>query len=563
MNPDRTRSTGKPGAGRVLGRRDALRLIGLAAASAWAGRDAAGEPAPAPAPAGQASAKRPNILLAIADDASWPHMSAYGCSWVKTPAFDRVAREGLLFDNAYTPSAKCAPSRSCILTGRNPWQLDQAANHECYFPAKFKTFMEALGEQGYHVGHTLKSWAPGTALTADGKRREMTGKAYNRRTLQPPTTGIARNDYAANFADFLDDRPAGKPFCFWYGSIEPHRPYEYGTGPRDTGRQPADVTRVPPYWMDNQTVRTDMLDYAREIEYFDLHLGRMLALLVQRGELDNTLVVVTADNGMPFPRSKGQCYDVSNHMPMAAMSKAGISRPGRKLDAFVSFTDFAPTALELAGLTAERAGMQPITGRSLTDLFVAGPADGGATGSSGAAGTRDHVLIGRERNDVGRPGDAGYPVRGIVKDGFLYLINFEPTRWPACNGETGYLDVDGSPTKTLCIQARKDPQVKKFWQLAFGRRGGEELYDLRTDRDCVTNLAGQPTCAARKQQLREQLLRELTDQGDPRVLGKGDAFDRYPYANPKVRGFYERWQKGERPKAGWVNESDFEPGPVE
>jgi N-sulfoglucosamine sulfohydrolase len=78
--------------------------------------------------ASNARQPRPNILFAVADDASWPHMSAYGCRWVRTPAFDRVAREGVLFTNAYTPNAKCAPSRACILTGRNSWQLEAAAN---------------------------------------------------------------------------------------------------------------------------------------------------------------------------------------------------------------------------------------------------------------------------------------------------------------------------------------------------------------------------------------------------------------------------------------------------
>ncbi|HOD81295.1 MAG: Arylsulfatase [Planctomycetes bacterium ADurb.Bin126] len=531
-------------------RRETMRLAGAAAAGGLLGRwlTAAGA-----APAG---AKRPNILLAIADDASYPHMSAYGCTWVKTPAFDRVAREGMLFTNVYTPTAKCAPSRSCLLTGRNPWQLEEAANHVCFFPAKFKTFMEALGEHGYHVGHVLKGWAPGKAVGADGKRREMTGKAYNRRTAKAPTTGISSNDYAANFADFLDARPEGLPFCFWYGSVEPHRGYEYGTGPRDTGRKPGDVDRVPAYWPDNQTVRTDMLDYARELEHFDLHLARMLKLLEERGELDNTLVIVTADNGMPFPRSKGQCYEVSNHMPFAAMWKAGQSATKRTVDDFVSFADVAATCLDLAGLSDKQVGMAPLTGRSLAPLL--------RSDKSGRIDPkRDHVLIGRERNDVGRPADQGYPVRGIVKDGFLYVINFEPSRWPACNGETGYLDVDGSPTKTLCIQARKDEATRKFWKLAFGKRGGEELYNIKDDPDCMNDLAAAAAHADRKKALREQLLKELTEQADPRVLGKGEVFDKYLYADERTRNFYERYTKGEKVRAGWVNPSDFEPAPIE
>ncbi|MBP9874440.1 MAG: sulfatase-like hydrolase/transferase, partial [Haliscomenobacter sp.] len=104
---------------------------------------------------------RPNILFCLADDVSYPYMSAYGCEWVRTPGFDRVAREGLLFQRAYTPNSKCSPSRSCILTGRNSWQLEEAANHYRFFPSKFLTYVEALSHKGYFVGSTGKAWAPG------------------------------------------------------------------------------------------------------------------------------------------------------------------------------------------------------------------------------------------------------------------------------------------------------------------------------------------------------------------------------------------------------------------
>ena len=123
-----------------------------------------------------AAAPKPNILIAVADDWSYGHAGAYGCNWVKTPAFDRVASQGVLFTRAYTPNAKCAPSRSCILTGRNPWQLKAACNHYCFFPPEFKTFPEALSEKGYFVGMTAKGWAPGVATNAAGQPRKMTGR---------------------------------------------------------------------------------------------------------------------------------------------------------------------------------------------------------------------------------------------------------------------------------------------------------------------------------------------------------------------------------------------------
>lgn len=530
----------------AISRRDFLKTLGATAAVGLAAPLARAAAAPAGTPA-----KRPNILFCIADDASFPHMGAYGCKWVKTPAFDRVAREGVLFTQAYTPNAKCAPSRSCILTGRNSWQLEAAANHSPQFPAKFGLYTEALAAGGYHVGFTGKGWAPGEARTADGKPRQMTGKPWQRRKSPPPTTGISNCDYAANFKDFLAARPAGAPFCFWYGGFEPHRGYEYGSGVEKGGKKPGDVDHVYKYWPDNETVRTDMLDYAFEIEHFDCHLGRMLDLLEQRGELDSTLVIVTADNGMPFPRVKGQAYEQSNHLPLAMRWKNGIAGAGRTVDDFVSFIDFAPTFLEVAGIAEQNAKMQPITGRSLSDVFKAG-------GSGRVVAARDHVLIGKERTDVGRPRDEGYPIRAIVKDGWLYAINMAPERWPAGNPETGYLDIDGGPTKTEVIKARRDPKTIEYWRLSMGKRGNEELYHLAEDRDCMVNLAGRDEHRATLEKLKAQLMAELRAQGDPRVVGGGEKFDQYPYADPKQVHFYERYMSGEKMNAGWVSPTDFE-----
>ena len=488
---------------------------------------------------------QPNILFAIADD--WGlHASAYGTRWVKTPAFDRVAREGILFNNAYTPNAKCAPSRACLLTGRNSWQLGAAANHVSYFPPEFKGWGEALAEKGWFVGHTQKGWGPGVATNLDGKPRSMTGRAFNARKAQPPTSGISNNDYAANFGDFLDAAPTNAPWCFWYGAIEPHRGYEFGSGVAKGGKKLTDIDRVPGYWPDNDTVRNDMLDYAFEVEHFDRHLGRMLDALERRGLLSNTLVIVTSDHGMPFPRVKGQAYEFANHVPLAAMWPRGIAKPGRVVDDFVSFIDLAPTFIEVAGLKWSQTGMADSPERSLTDIFNA-PKSGQVNPA------RDHVLIGRERQDVGRPNDAGYPVRGLVTKNSLYLQNFEPSRWPVGNPETGYLDCDAGATKTFILAAHRKNPADKFWQLCFGQHGREELYDLTRDRDCLNNLATSAASERERAALKSSLFTELKAQGDPRMTGQGDVFDRYEHANKGHVGFYEKFMRGEKLKAGWVN----------
>ncbi len=163
----------------------------------------------------------------------------------------------------------------------------------------------------------------------------------------------------------------------------------------------------------------------------------------------------------------------------------GIKQPGRVIDDYVSFVDYAPTFLEVAGVEAEAAGMQPITGRSLVPIFQ-------SNRSGQVVAARDHVLIGKERHDVGRPDDAGYPVRGIVKDGWMYLENFAPDRWPAGNPETGYLNVDGSPTKTQVLELRRSRTDVRFWRQSFGKRPGEELFRITDDPECLNNLAEHP-----------------------------------------------------------------------
>lgn len=509
--------------------------------------------------------KRPNILFALADDASLD-FGAYGVHWVKTPAFDSVARNGILFTNAYTPNAKCAPSRACILTGRNSWQLGAAANHFAFFPAKFETYPEALEKYGYFVGYTGKPWAPGVPGKINGKTRELVGKPYQRFKKKPPTKYISRDNYAANFKHFLDSRPKGKPFCFWYGGHEPHRPYAYRSGINKGGMKLSDIphNQIPSFYPDNDTIRTDLLDYAYEVDYFDKQLQKMLKILRNRGLLKNTIVVVTSDNGRPFPRMKGQEYVFSNHEPLAIMWKDGIKNPGRTVSDFVSFIDFAPTFLKLAGVPQKNSGMQPISGRSLTDIFDS-PKSGQVTSY------RNYVLIGKERHDVGRPHDEGYPIRGIITKNYIYLHNFKPNRWPAGNPETGYLNVSGSPTKTWILNHRNDPKDRIYWKLSFGKRVASELYDIHDDPYCMVNLLTShredKAYQSIADRLHNKLFADLRKQKDPRMFGKGYVFDQYLYSNPINRNFYDRYMSGKISKdsvgkghkyARWVNPSDFE-----
>jgi hypothetical protein len=280
---------------------------------------------------------------------------------------------------------------------------------------------------------------------------------------------------------------------------------------------------------------------------------RMLAELEKRGLLDNTLVIVTSDHGMPFPRVKGYAYHDANHVPLAIRWPRGIRRSGRVIEDFVDFTDIATTLLDVAGIAQKDSGMMPIIGKSWRPIF-----EGEKSGR--IVPERDHVLIGKERTDVGRPNDWGYPIRGIVTATHLYLRNYEPSRWPAGNPETGYLDTDGSPTKSLILELGRQNRADKFWQLNFGLRPAEELYDLTTDADCLENLAADSVQQSRTKTLRERMEAALRAQSDPRQFGQGRVFDEYKPTSGA--GFYEQFMRDEKPKAGWVNETDFEKQPI-
>lgn len=495
----------------------------------------------------------PNILFAIADD--WGlHAGAYGTPWIDTPAFDRVAKEGLLFRNAYTPMAKCAPSRAIVLTGRHLWQNEEAGNHMAVFPPQLKSWPEVLTEHGWHMGITGKGWGPGIANDQQGTPRLITGRPFNQQKAKPPTGAMSNNDYAANFVEFLNAAPPDKPWCFWFGAAEPHRGYEFQSGVKKGNRLLSDIDHVPAYWPDNETVRHDMLDYAFEVEHVDRHLGRMLSELERRGLLDNTLVIVTSDHGMPFPRVKGYAYHDSNHIPLAIRWPGGVRNSGGVIEDFVDFTDIAPTILDVAQIPATESGMQPMTGSSWREIL-----ESDHDGQVVAA--RDHVLIGKERTDVGRPHNQGYPIRGIVTATHLFLKNYEPDRWPAGNPETGYLDTDGSPTKSLILELGRQNRSNVYWRLNFGIRPKTELYDLVNDRDCVQNIADSESQTQRVMELERRMESMLLVQRDPRMLGNGKVFDEYlPTAGD---GFYEKFMRGEKIRAGWVSDTDFEPTPLQ
>lgn len=449
--------------------------------------------------------QRPNILFAIADDWGWPHAGAYGDPVVKTPTFDRLAREGVLFQHAYVSSPSCTPSRGAILTGKYHWQLEAGANLHCIFPDKFRTYPEILKEHGYAVGYTGKAWGPGRTET---RGREIAGKRFK------------------NFQDFMKQQDKGTPFCFWLGSSDPHRPYELGSGAK-SGMDLSQI-KLPACFPDAPEVRSDVADYYWEVQRFDKLVGDAIALLEQKGELDNTIIFMTGDHGMPFPRSKSCLYDTGTRVPLAARWPAKI-QAGRKVTDFVSLIDLAPTFYEVAGITSPT----DVTGRSLTNVL--------SDSKSGRVdASRDQIYFGKERHVPSQeaPDMGGYPCRAIRTDDFLYIHNYRPDRWPAGTPHylkaafpgTWYGDCDNGPTKTYMIQNKdKDDHHRQLYELSFGKLPAEELYDLRSDPDQLKNVAKQPMYRTVKQQLVEKLQKQLVATHDPRASGQGAELEKHPY----------------------------------
>lgn len=459
-----------------------------------------------------ATESRPNVLLLLADNWLYDHAGANGDPLVKTPVFDRMAREGVRFTRAFCPVPSCGPTRSSFVTGRAAHQLEEVANHGGRFPGKFRVFVDALATAGYHTGYMGKGWAPGL-FQGFGRTVSPAGKLYK------------------DFPGFLAAREPGQPFFFWYGSTHTAlRFWKPGLG-RSRGIDPAKV-RVPGYLPDSPVVREEIADYLACVEQMDEEFGAALALLDKNGELANTVVIHTSDNGWQMPRGLGSVHDAGLHVPLAVRWPARIPA-GRVIDDFVSVTDYAPTILELAGLRP----WPEMTARSFRDLLFGEP----------SAVVRDHVFVERERHANVRRGDQSYPVRGVRTADFLYLRNLRPNRWPAGDpivylAVGDYGDVDPSRTKQYILDHRSEPGMRTFFSLAFRKRPAEELYDVRRDPDQLHNVANDPAYAAAMKEHRARVDQWMKETADPRLDPAFDEFDKYPYFGGGLAPELRAWE---------------------
>jgi N-sulfoglucosamine sulfohydrolase len=453
-------------------------------------------------PIARAADHRPNLILAIADDWGYPHAGAYGYKAAKTSTFDRLATQGMLFSRAYCAAPSCTASRGSILTGQAPHRLENGGDLWSNLPAKFAVYPDLLEKAGYVVGARQKAWGPGKVID---RPRSPAGPDFK------------------SFDQFLKTVPEDKPFCFWFGSFDPHRPYvrEFS---QKSGIDPKDV-QVPAYLPDTPEVRLDIVDYLAEVQRFDKEVGEMLAALKAAGRDGNTLIIVTGDNGWPWPHGKANLYDVGVHEPFVAYWPGKI-KAGARSDYLTSLTDIAPTFLAAAGVEIPK----DMTGQNLLPVLL-----------DQNPPPRPAVYVERERHARARADNIGYPSRAVVTEKYLFIRNFEPDRWPAGDpdyeGVMGVFgDIDDGPTKQELLKFRDDPKFTKFFHLATDKRAAEELYDLKRDPDCLNDLADNSDFAGTRKELHNQLENWQRETADPRAVNAHDPrWDQYEYFGDKPK----------------------------
>lgn len=494
---------------------------------------------------------RPNILFAICDDQSFAHTSFAGSPFVKTPAFDKVANEGVYFTNCMAGSPGCAPSRSSIVTGRHHWQNEQAGQHSSAWLKKYVPFIDLIESNGYFTGRVGKGVYPFQYARSEAdslwRKTDAAGIEHSQIFYKDGdederfAEGISRTNYFENFKFFIEKKPESVPFFFWYGSYEAHRPFEKNSWKRN-GKQLKDAV-VPGFLPDNGIIRGDLLDYAIEIEWFDLHLQRMLDYLEEIGELENTIVIVTSDNGMAFPRAKANCFEYGVHMPFAI--RYPKSFPGNRIvDNPICFIDIAPTILELTHTSPK--GMQPISGESICNILQ--------SKKQGMVNTdKKYAFSGRERHSCSRFNNQGYPQRAIRSKDYLLIWNLHPERWPAGapqrikpgttndllpmfgideegvhHSEWAFTDIDASPSKSNIIEQHNNKDMRPYFEWATEKRTEFELYKVSDDPDCLNNLSGIQEYITIESELKVSLFKELRRTNDPRAKTPEDeVFDSY------------------------------------
>jgi uncharacterized sulfatase len=345
-----------------------------------------------------------------------------------------------------------------------------------------------------------------------GRDADPAGRQYSKIRFKKPGDGLNPVDYASNFQAFLDERPADAPFYFWIGTTEPHQPHGRDNHTK-LGVDLADI-RVPAFLPDTPGVRMHRANYLYEVRYADDVLGKALKILEDLGELENTLVVVTSDNGTPTPRAKATVYDWGVRMPFAAMWPARAPA-GRTVEDFVNLIDIAPTFLEAAGVPAP-AGM---SGRSFLNVLT-----------SSAAGLVDSSRV---STAAGLEWHGRTFARRMIRDArYQYIVNYTNAPPPWTEGAKPKPDSEFPRSaqirdvSSLIADHPDHPAIRPYVSLHANPPPPEELFDCDVDPCQMTNLVGRADLAPVLDRLRAALRTYQLKTGDPRATGDMALFER-------------------------------------
>lgn len=299
--------------------------------------------------------ERPNIIIFIADDISYNDFGCYGHPVIRTPNIDRLASAGLRFTNAILTTSSCSPSRASIITGRYPHNTGAPELHT-EMPAGQIPFPRLLRGAGYYSAQAGK-WHFGTSQPRQG---DAMYNAFDRTGGHAGDGGGPSG--AERWVEYVRERPRDRPFFMWFAALDAHRGWDEAFVP--VRYDPADVV-VPPFLRDTPETREDLASYYAEVTRFDHYIGEVMTVLEEQGELDNTLLMVMADNGRPFPRNKTRLYDDGIKTPFVLHWPEGIRARGEVSNSLLSSIDIAPTLLEVAGVTPPES----FQGRNFLKLF--------------------------------------------------------------------------------------------------------------------------------------------------------------------------------------------------
>ncbi len=406
---------------------------------------------------------KPNFVFFLADDVSVEDFGCYGHPTLKTPSIDALAQHGMRFDNAYLTTSSCSPSRCSIITGRYPHNTGAPELHVS-LPEEQIRFPELLRQAGYY-----------TVLSGKNHMFKNTDRAFDKITRGGGPGG------EEDWVKHVQDRPKDKPFFFWFASNDAHRSWKQS---EHAPIYKSDEIIVPPYLVDTEGTREDLASYYHEVSRFDHFIGLVTAELKKQKILDNTFIVVAADNGRPFPRCKSRLYDSGIKTPWVVHYPDMIQSVA-VTQSLISVIDLSATCLELAEV--ERPDC--IQGRSFVPILQDPEAE---TRKCVFSEHNWHVYKNHER---------------MVRFGeFLYIKNNFPDQ------------------PNLCYEAHNDPAGEDLWNAhALGKTTvnqmqifanpcpSEELYHTTSDFHQFTNLVDDPEFYSVLQQSR-LLLEAWTEQ---------------------------------------------------